>query len=421
MREYLSDVIEERECIRVEDKINLIVAPCGCGKTHYIVNHVLTEERFNDKTVLYVVDTSMLKDAMANDGFIELVNENQLNTPGDYVCTYQRLGNILAKEEVYNKETSILSKIDLLICDEAHNLVKYAMIAKGVVDSNTSKNHDKVLKQKAQGYMCGCSYLLSNLTDLKEKYKNMHVIMLTATPDRISKHPNFKGHVYDVLQGYEPKGYESDKIEKYSNYKNITKIEGKAFVYVSQIRIAKEMQKHFEELGYRAECLWSTSNKEHKLSEEQEYLRRYLIVTEKYPPYLDILIVTEAYETGWNLSDEDVQTVIVHTTMDDSVTQARGRVRHDIKLLYTKDNTRTASISLIRLQDKFLNKWLTKEDLEELVQDVKILDSNNRLVKWTRLKAMLEDERYYTVEQARKKLNGAKNALRVTYISVTEQ
>lgn len=421
MREYLSDVIEERECIRVEDKINLIVAPCGCGKTHYIVNHVLTEERFNDKTVLYVVDTSMLKDAMANDGFIELVNENQLNTPGDYVCTYQRLGNILAKEEVYNKEISILSKIDLLICDEAHNLVKYAMIAKGVVDANTTKNHDERLKRKAQGYMCGCSYLLSNLTDLKDKHKNLHIIMLTATPDRISNHPNFKGHVHDVLQGYEPKGYKEERIEKYSNYKNITKIEGKAFIYVSKISVAKEMQKYFEELGYNTECLWSTSNTKHKLSQEQEDLRRYLIITRSYPSYLDILIVTEAYETGWNLLDEDVQTVIVHTTMSDSVIQARGRVRHDIKLLYTKDNTRTASISLIRLQDKFLNRWLTKEDIEELVQDVKILDSNNRLVKWTRLKSMLEDERYYTVEQARKKLNGAKNALRVTYISVTEQ
>ena len=50
MREYLSDVIKKHNFFRVDDKINLIVAPCGCGKTHYVTTEVLTEERFNDDT-----------------------------------------------------------------------------------------------------------------------------------------------------------------------------------------------------------------------------------------------------------------------------------------------------------------------------------------------------------------------------------
>ncbi len=421
MKEYLSEVIRNRKCVRVDDKINLIVAPCGCGKTHYVTTEVLTEERFENKTILYVVDTSMLKDSMVKENFIELKNENQLNNSGEYVCTYQKLGMMLAKEEVYKKESSILSKIDLLICDEAHNLVKYALIAKGVVDANTVKSHDTMLKQKAQGYMCGCSYLLSNLTTLKDKYKHLHIIMLTATPDRISNHPSFKGHVYDVLQGYEPKGYKCIKEEPYSNYKNITKIKGKAFIYVSQIRTAESMQKHFESLGYKVACLWSSNNDKKSLSTEQEHLRKYLILTEKYPKDLDILIVTEAYETGWNLQDKDVQTVIVHTTMKDSVTQARGRVRHDIELLYTKLEQNETSISLIRLEDKYINKWLTKEDLSQMCEELKLLDGKNRLISWKRLKTMLEDERYYSIETARKRLNGSKNAISATFISVANQ
>ena len=181
------------------------------------------------------------------------------------------------------------------------------------------------------------------------------------------------------------------------------------------------MKEHFENLGYTVSCLWSLNNEKKILTQDQEELRKYLIITEKYPPDLDILIVTEAYETGWNLSDKDVQTVIVHTTMKDSVTQARGRVRHDIELLYTKLGQNETNISLIRLDDKYLNKWLTVDDLSIMCEDLKLLDGKNRLISWKRLKTMLEDERYYSIETARKRLNGSKNPISSTFISVANQ
>ena len=79
-REFLSNVIEQRNLHRVDNLINLIVAPCGCGKTTYITNKVLQEPRFKDKAVLFIVDTNMLEDQLINmEGFTKLENENQLD------------------------------------------------------------------------------------------------------------------------------------------------------------------------------------------------------------------------------------------------------------------------------------------------------------------------------------------------------
>ena len=42
-------------------------------------------------------------------------------------------------------------------------------------------------------------------------------------------------------------------------------------------------------------------------------MRRHLIDNESYPNDLDDLFLTEAYSTGWNLSDSRVKTTIVHS------------------------------------------------------------------------------------------------------------
>ena len=106
-REYLIDVIEQRECIRVDNMINLIVAPCGCGKTTYITKKVVEEDRFKGKTTLFVVDSNTLEEQLINrEEFIPFRDESQIDISGIYVCTYHRLGRMLALEEVTKKNKS---------------------------------------------------------------------------------------------------------------------------------------------------------------------------------------------------------------------------------------------------------------------------------------------------------------------------
>ena len=414
-REYLIDVIEQRECIRVDNMINLIVAPCGCGKTTYITKKVVEEDRFKGKTTLFVVDSNTLEEQLINrEEFIPFRDESQIDISGIYVCTYHRLGRMLALEEVTKKNNSLLNKVDLLVCDEAHNLVKYANIARGGINKITDSNHDTILKNKAQSYACGCSYLLMNLTDLKDKHKHLHIIMLTATPDRISTSDWFKGRVYSVLKGYEPIGYKEKEVRRYSHYKNISEIKGKALVYVSQIRVALDMKEYYESKGYRVAYLWSKHNENYPLSEIQKGWRAHLVLAEEMPPNIDILIVTEAYETGWNLKDEEVQTVIVHTTMKDSVIQARGRVRHDIELLYTKLDRAETDISLIKIPNHYLNRPLTTSDLKEMCLEMKLIDGKNRVIMWRTLKDKVIDEKCYLVESKRIRIDGKQ--VTVTFI-----
>lgn len=406
-REFLSDVIEQRNLHRVDNLINLIVAPCGCGKTTYITNKVLQEPRFKDKAVLFIVDTNMLEDQLINmEGFTKLENENQLDNPGVYICTYHRLGRMLALEEVTKKHNSILEKVDLLVCDEAHNLVRYANIARNGINKVTDSNHDIILKNKAQSYACGCSYLLMNLTDLKDKYKHLHIIMLTATPDRISTSDWFKGRVYSVLGNYELKGYREKEIRRYSHFKNISEIRGKALVYVSQIDTVLKMKEHFEEQGYTVAYLWSRNNSKYPLTEQQKGWRSHIVLSEDMPPGIDILIVNEAYETGWNLKDKEVQTVIVHTTASDSVIQARGRVRSDIELLYTKLNKEESIISMVKIPDKYLDKNLITSDLKQMCLELNLRDSRGQVAMWRKLKQIIIDERHYSVMPKRVRING---------------
>lgn len=415
-REFLSDVIKQKNLHRATNMINLIVAPCGCGKTTYINKVVLKEPIFKNKITLFIVDTNMLEDQLINvEGYERFIDESQLSNPGVYVCTYHRLGRLLALEEVTKKSNSMLEKVDLLVCDEAHNLVRYANIARNGINRVTESNHDIILKNKAQSYACGCSYLLMNLTDLKDKFNHLHIIMLTATPDRISSSDWFKGRVYSVLKGYELKGYRERETRSYSHFKNISEIKGKALIYVGQIDTVLKMKEHFEEQGYTVGYLWSKHNTKYPLSEQQKGWRAHIVLAEDMPPGLDILIVNEAYETGWNLKDKDVQTVIVHTTASDSVIQARGRVRSDIELLYVKQNKDESTISMVKIPNKYLNKTLTTDDLKEMCLEMNLKDTRGKVAMWRKLKQIIIDERHYSITSKRTRIN--KRQVTATVIS----
>lgn len=124
------------------------------------------------------------------------------------------------------------------------------------------------------------------------------------------------------------------------------------------------------------------------------------------PPGIDILIVNEAYETGWNLKDKDVQTVIIHTTAPDSVIQARGRVRSDIELLYTKLNKEESIISMVKIPDKYLDKNLITSDLKQMCLELNLRDSRGQVAMWRKLKQIIIDERHYSVIPKRVRING---------------
>lgn len=426
MREYLSDVIRERNCILKEDTVNLIVAPCGCGKTTFFINELVP--RYKDKSVIYLVDTTNLKEALLESHhniFKELTNEYDLTiNKGIRIATYSQFGSWLIQEDVLNtlkmnanyklgKEeyqlaTSILKSIDLVVCDEAHNLIKYAKIgknkynkAKGIDNINTEEQ--KQVNDYISERFNGCAYLVNHLLDL-QKDNGFMAVLMSATPDRISKHPLFEGKVHNVLGGYIPRGYTEEHKIPFKHWKNISvdDIVGKALIYTSQISSIKKIEEYFSNMGFNAKGIWSI-NSSTKMSDIQEHIR-HKAVKEGTLEEIDILIINDAYETGWNLLDTDVQTVIINSSDSDVIVQARGRCRHNITKLYYRQPDGEENPLVI--PDNYLDIPLTKIEKDSLVGELKVVNREGKLVKWTSIKNRLNKEGLYLIRDTQIRING---------------
>lgn len=437
MREYLSDVMKSRGCTLVSDKANLIVAPCGCGKTTYFINELVPE--YKDKTVVYLVDTTNLKESLLEeypDIFKELKNDYDLKTrKGIRIATYSQFGSWLIQEDVlntlkikanynlgkdeYQLVKSILESIDLVVCDEAHNLIKYSKIgnnkfnkAKGIEVSEK----DDVVNNYISERFNGCTYLVNHILSLQNKHGFMAVLM-SATPDKISNHPLFEGKVHNVLDGYIPKGYTEAYKSSFKHWRNISveDIVGKALIYTSQISSIKQIEEYFVELGFNAKGIWSV-NSTTKMDKCREFVR-HKAIREGSLGDLDILIINDAYETGWNLLDKDVQTVIINSSDKDVITQARGRCRHNITRLYYRQLEEDEAPLII--PNNYLDIPLTKEEKDSLVNELKVVNREGKVVKWTSIKNRLNREGLYTIKDTQIRING--KGTKVSIISKTDE
>ena len=125
----------------------------------------------------------------------------------------------------------------------------------------------------------------------------------------------------------------------------------------------------------------------------------------KYPDDIDDIILTEAYATGWNLIDDNVQIVIVHSGNKDIQIQFPGRKRGDWQIQYNynsqlaevdkRQERRNRALNAISQQEwivpeEFLNRKLGKEEKEALI------NAMNYPRKWTSLKKDLQGK--YNIE-----------------------
>lgn len=128
---YLSDVLDHAALKK--GRANIIVAPCHSGKTTAAKGIMETHAR-SPGNVLYLIDTRAGKDALLLHEKVQKctqawVHQYDPHWWGDRpdrmnfaVMTYHQFGHALREESTF------LIGIDLIICDEIHNLVKYAGI-----------------------------------------------------------------------------------------------------------------------------------------------------------------------------------------------------------------------------------------------------------------------------------------------------
>jgi len=379
-------------------KVNIIECPTGAGKTHFSFNEL---PRFTESNycILYITDTRMNREQIlaGNDNTVdydkswrELINETpkekivklHKNAWGSHadikitIMTYAKVGAVLHYGHPFD-----WSKFDYVVCDELQNLIKWQNIR--------AKNEDG-------------KPLAVNILELTQKKieqtlysSDTIIIALTATPDKVKK--AFE-NCFDVLTPHE---YGS--LYQYENtetiyYRDCVKVledipQGKrGIIFFYQISQLKRAESILSQAGHKTASIWSIENKDHPMSERQLEIRRHIIHNQKIPHGIDILLINSACETGVNIKNDDIDFVMVQSMDEDTITQARGRLRGDLSQLYLYSNLIYDTQRPV--PEKYLNRPLTAEEKKALCEEIRYLSPKNQPYMWVKVKPYLEINGY---------------------------
>ena len=427
MEYKLSDFMElKKKKLTKDNGLNLIYSPTGSGKTYFVFNKFFNETfkftddkrigllRFNPNKVLYVVPTTMLRDEILTNipytmlfgkgsiaeakGINSLEEMIQEDNGTIKVITYAKLGYLLGQTKIdYNFLEAIIKNFNCIIFDEFHELYRY------------SKRYDN--ENSEYGYFS----IIDNLDTITS---NVLSIGLTATPQAIVKHHldqttihnKIKSVILESEQNQLVSLKEKDTI-KCRSIDNIIRLmidkrkikNKKMLIYTKRVSKQREYAEILNNKGINTRILFSDNRDD--FGDNEEELKNYILGNKTLPSDIQCLIINMAYECGWNLHDENVDIVLIDSSDETEIIQARSRVRHDIsKLYYISKQTHEDCVDddniKFAIPTKFMNKTLTKE-LKQQLMDIygrvipystaeKVICS----LTWTQFKEQLEFSGY---------------------------
>lgn len=177
---YLSQVLDVTALNK--GMLNIIVAPCHSGKTT-ATSKIIEEHARCPERVLYLIDTSAGKQALITHNEAQRYTAMWLRDikhewwgelksgDGFRVMTYHQFGIEVQKYPDFT------SSLDLIICDEMHNLIKYM----GIEYGNNAKN--KTLNTPFQVNTCHTAF--ATLCTASMSTAGALLVVLTATPNSL--------------------------------------------------------------------------------------------------------------------------------------------------------------------------------------------------------------------------------------------
>ena len=388
---YLSDVLDTSQFQK--GKINLIEAPCGCGKTTCAKGKIADLATSRNK-VLYLIDTTNGCNVLANcENTRKLLawdigegsyyntmtpipyeqiypSFNQKPTNDMWVSTYANFG-LLIRE--YGP--ALLNHFEIIIADEAHNMLQFATYSPQPNAASEARDavRDAAISNKAL------------------------VIAISATPDNLRKDRRFSYYLHEVLfDKSDLRQYSQKEMGFFSDIHDVmdTLPEGKkGALYTARISQMKHLEDLAREKGRNPISIWSMSNIEHPMSSQQEYVRERILEEEAIPSEYDLFIFNASAETAINIRSE-IDFVIVNNSNRTHIKQARGRVRHDIETLYVPQ---VLNISIC-LDEKYLNHPLTKQEKMAMRLSTGLKDSHGKPLPYDQLKERLINMGYSWAE-----------------------
>lgn len=374
---YLGELLDEGKFELFKHKRELLIAPIGSGKTHMIVSKA---HLFDN--VLYLCDTNALKEQVKND-------LKEAGVTNVHIKTYAGL----CQKTIDDYEYSYMKSFDLIVCDEIHNLVRYC-------------EYSKELK-----------YVRRLLFNDNEFEYNGKILMMTATPQYIEKlqqripgiNSYYAINLMDDPEIHRLTTFEFDTIKHYSQIEHVLRrirdnkefeYGTKVLIYTSQVKTMLKIQEIMFNLELDSTVIHSMN---HDREMSKETLKRRKKILEEGIFEGDVLIINSSMETGINLKAcNNFKYVIVNSSNIVEITQSRGRVRDDIKCLYTRiDDDRPFSFI-----DDYVGVELIREDFMALFKDLKDKNNNNWGIK--RIKSEL-NKNGYEITQVRKTIKGKRD------------
>ena len=396
-RIYLSQVIEVEKLKK--GQANIVVAPCHSGKTTVAKEKISSLATCPEK-VLFLIDTRAGKESLIKEeGMHEYSEEwgqfmanynvnmewNGIMTVEDMkmyagwsgegmrVMTYHQFGYKL------KEHPNLLEGIEVIICDEMHNLIKY-------------RNIERV-KRSGGTEDTPCNDALREIMRAVNQTENVPlVVIMTATVNPVSV--ILDEHNIPVEYFYYYGKVDEDKTAETQYYGNLRavldSIESgqKTIVFIPHIKQMEEYSQIVKDKGYEVCCLWGLNNDQYIMDAEQLSVRSKILRTQNIPDDIDVLFINAAYETSINIRNKEFKTMVIHSGSYDTRVQVRGRLRHDIDKMYIYDPEHE-NISCY-FPDEYCDKELTVEERQEVVDLLDLRDEKGRKVGWRGIVEKLE-------------------------------
>lgn len=395
---HLSEALSTDTTQYQRGRLNLICAQTGQGKTTAAIKTIPKQLGVEPRRCLILIDTTM--------GEEEKIKLDECQPWGElqekpYILNYQKFGSMVKRGELQPQ------MFDYIACDEIHNLIKYVRIDEAAIWKRNPDSDSEVIS-----LLLAHESLSYIAIDTLFKWCELHGVWwfgLTATADNLNKWAPLKAYINRIQIQEQLVAYEVLRKYTYTNVHTLLSVnpEVKRLIFAPTIDLAEQFAREIrEKTGRNVVTLWSRHSTK-LLSGGQLEVVRHLQEQHTYPEEVDDIIATEAYATGWNLVDDDVQIVIVHSGNKDIQIQFPGRKRGDWQEQYNYDSQNATTSKRVerfaktreaiaeftwKVPKEFLNRNLYKKDKEELI---KALDYPK---KWTSLKKDLEKN--YTIEQA---------------------
>ena len=362
------------------DRLNIIKAPTGSGKTYFALTHIPNLTRDAIHNVVYLIDTINGKEQIVSnynatseywgwarqvdDGGIWFSEDNRI-----VVLTYAKFG-VLCQQF-----TDFHANFDYIICDELHSLFRF-------------QNYSRKPNLHSVALM-GIRSAVNN--------SRTTVIALTATPATVKAELNTRYYELPIDQDILIH-YDQDQIIPFTNLDYILSSMDNAdtgLCYTSRISKMKAIEVSAKSKGFSPICVWSIANEDNPMTEEQLAVRESVLRDFTIPSAYNLLIINSSSETSLKIKSP-VDYVIVDSTNEDTQVQVRGRVNGDLKWLYLLNG----GTEPIILPDEFLGVKLFVPDKTRLCEFVNKKNPYNRPYRWPTVKALLLDYGY-TIDEGR--------------------